>query len=667
MGKGGKYLHLNYRSFTQAVGFFAGWQRDDGPNSRWNVQGRRDLIDDIVQSGVRQFYFPPPLGDGQAPHAWGFLKPTRTINLHPAVSSTLSIDPVLVGNQITLQAVDEVFESTMVGLTLEFTFSKQRFTITEFLSTSRVNVSEISEQDQDTPVGDYERGTLAERPGVESGAVVSSTNISDATNTPFHADMVGDLINFSGTTYSIIQYFSSTKVRVQGDASAESGAFTIDRSATSSVLPFGGVGVQTTAPVFREDMATDSDTITFTVSGNIFTIDGFSGSNFVTTTTSTSGELATDTITIKKTGVVTTVTAVFSGYSLRANEGIFRDAQIDMFVAFEGSFNAYQIVSVTDAHRITIGGDASNESGSFGVVHQIGDLSTSTAMVYVDPATTLTASASIFTTALAPAGKFLHFKVGGNKYPITSRTNDTVVVLAGNAAGEGGAGEPAAGKFWIAGAITQSSDDAFTLPSTGANILMPPEFAGSIIGDVTFDPTTGASAMVHISEGQIRALRQRNTLTGRPRFFALRPRARDESHADPSYTPSVGRRGQLFEMMVHPESDITRALTFQYTAIPLTIGDDFPIPLGGAIHGEAILASCLAEADSRLNDERGEKWEQFMIRLAASVAIDKNAMTAEHLGYNSNGQDIFGVTGISLDSRSRCDLTPTVTVSGVSV
>ena len=82
-----------------------------------------------------------------------------------------------------------------------------------------------------------------------------------------------------------------------------------------------------------------------------------------------------------------------------------------------------------------------------------------------------------------------------------------------------------------------------------------------------------------------------------------------------------------------------------------------PYPLGGMQHGETILESCLSIAEQRLNDgQKGQHWQQFMTRLAASISYDRRSFTPGFLGYNADRSDCGG--------RSN-DRTTIVTYNGV--
>ena len=67
-------LSLGYADFQRIVGHEIGYGRD---TSLWS-SNQTSEVDDIIQSGVRQFYFPPPSGDVIS-HQWSFLKPSTTL------------------------------------------------------------------------------------------------------------------------------------------------------------------------------------------------------------------------------------------------------------------------------------------------------------------------------------------------------------------------------------------------------------------------------------------------------------------------------------------------------------------------------------------------------------------------------------------------------------
>lgn len=62
-------LSLGYPDFAAAVGRFMGF---GGTSGAWSSD-ETDIIDDIVQSGVRRFYFPAPTPEAPSGYRWSFV------------------------------------------------------------------------------------------------------------------------------------------------------------------------------------------------------------------------------------------------------------------------------------------------------------------------------------------------------------------------------------------------------------------------------------------------------------------------------------------------------------------------------------------------------------------------------------------------------------------
>ena len=76
-------LLLDYEGLRQRVGFELAFRRD---SDAWTSE-ESAAVDDCVQSGIRQFYWPPPMQGVQ--HTWTFLKPTVVLAL---AASTSEVD-----------------------------------------------------------------------------------------------------------------------------------------------------------------------------------------------------------------------------------------------------------------------------------------------------------------------------------------------------------------------------------------------------------------------------------------------------------------------------------------------------------------------------------------------------------------------------------------------
>ncbi len=74
-------LSLRYQDLAAEVGLFLGFGR--GPvfdDPEWSRQ-QQAAIDSSVRSGLRQFYYPPPIEGQEASYDWSFLKPIAQLTL----------------------------------------------------------------------------------------------------------------------------------------------------------------------------------------------------------------------------------------------------------------------------------------------------------------------------------------------------------------------------------------------------------------------------------------------------------------------------------------------------------------------------------------------------------------------------------------------------------
>lgn len=80
-------LSLAYNDFISKVGTFLGWGRGAIFGETAYTTQQQALLDDCVASGIRQFYFPPPLHPGGATYSWSFLKPVATLDFPTGVQT----------------------------------------------------------------------------------------------------------------------------------------------------------------------------------------------------------------------------------------------------------------------------------------------------------------------------------------------------------------------------------------------------------------------------------------------------------------------------------------------------------------------------------------------------------------------------------------------------
>lgn len=126
--------------------------------------------------GLRTFYFPPPVRPGEPSHEWSFMKPQTSIVAWATTTGTLSSHAIL-------------------------------------------------------------GATISGTPSYDSTTGYTTVTVDAAIFTP---ELCGKSLDQGGTAYTIIEYVSTTVVKVAGDASGESGAITIllVTKATASVAAF---------------------------------------------------------------------------------------------------------------------------------------------------------------------------------------------------------------------------------------------------------------------------------------------------------------------------------------------------------------------------------------------------------------------------------------------
>ena len=158
---------------------------------------------------------------------------------------------------------------------------------------------------------------------------------------------------------------------------------------------------------------------------------------------------------------------------------------------------------------------------------------------------------------------------------------------------------------------------------------LPDDFAG-LEGEFTYQPTDSTWLTVQRRGiGEIsRDLQCLFGIQDKPNRCAVYPKATD------------GILGQRFAVSFAPVPDSTYTLTYTSNILPMALSATNPFPLGGAAHGETILESCLAVAESRFQDEPdGTHKQAFLERLQASIAVDVRDFKAAYLGYCADRSD----------------------------
>lgn len=146
-----------------------------------------------------------------------------------------------------------------------------------------------------------------------------------------------------------------------------------------------------------------------------------------------------------------------------------------------------------------------------------------------------------------------------------------------------------------------------------------PSDLGRVLGQFHYEESQFHKSIVQVSEDRLQALLSRSTRTGRPEVACVRHKAKQ---------PGTGQR---LEVAWWPVPDAAYALTFRYEAYNGKLSADNPYPLGGMRHAELIVESCLAVAEQRANDERGNHTAEFQRLLVAAIQQDRR-LGATHYG-----------------------------------
>jgi hypothetical protein len=155
-----------------------------------------------------------------------------------------------------------------------------------------------------------------------------------------------------------------------------------------------------------------------------------------------------------------------------------------------------------------------------------------------------------------------------------------------------------------------------TLVDGTANYDMPDDFGGTILDrSVAYDAQTGWRAPQKVNEHLITRTKATGYKTGIPKWFAIRIKGD---------TPTTGQRYEMLTFPVPNSSiDATPTLNFRYVYIPNVISATDKYPAGGAQYGETIIASVLACAEERLDDNPGGPFAQkFQSMLTQAMRAD---------------------------------------------
>ena len=223
-------------------------------------------------------------------------------------------------------------------------------------------------------------------------------------------------------------------------------------------------------------------------------------------------------------------------------------------------------------------------------------------------ATTVTLTDGVLPSWTATNGSIV---IDNTAYAIASRTDDTHLELSA---------------AWAEDTETAAT---YELRHNG-RYDMPDNFAGIHSRVLTHAEGVFRPNVKLTSESQIREWLANNA-PGRqyPQFFAIRPKN----------TTVSATAGQRFEMLFYPVPDAAYVLSYELVEQFTMISDTYAYPLGGAAHGETIIAACLSVAELQTKEASGPMEDDYIKQLTASIREDQAAYQSEHLGYNRDNSD----------------------------
>lgn len=209
--------------------------------------------------------------------------------------------------------------------------------------------------------------------------------------------------------------------------------------------------------------------------------------------------------------------------------------------------------------------------------------------------TTLESATAVFYPSMV--GQTVVFDDSENEFTITAYASATSVTI-----------DPTA---------TAETDLAFTITPSGCYRL--PDDFGGMIGALTYEPSAGYVNIETVGEGKIRQYRMGGSVTGYPRFAAIR-----------SVAPT-GTAGQKSGLMLWPTPDAVYTLSYKYNLLINALTSSSPYPPGGAQYAELWRAAAMACAEVHMQEVRGEKWQYFMEELSRMILLDQDQSAPDML------------------------------------
>ena len=177
-----------------------------------------------------------------------------------------------------------------------------------------------------------------------------------------------------------------------------------------------------------------------------------------------------------------------------------------------------------------------------------------------------------------------------------------------------------------------------------AEYQLPDNFA-AILGSPTGAAGEGHPWQVELVPALAMRRMRLTARSGRPFAAAVSPLVSD------------GQTGQRKVLTLYPTPDAAYDLLFDMQIIPETLTSSVPYPLGGEQYAEAILETCLAAAESTMDDAQRVHAQLAADLLALAIRTDNTHRSIERLGYNGDPS----VRGDGLPTGRRRSIASSVT------
>lgn len=164
---------------------------------------------------------------------------------------------------------------------------------------------------------------------------------------------------------------------------------------------------------------------------------------------------------------------------------------------------------------------------------------------------------------------------------------------------------------------------SITLSAGVYEYQMPDDFGGIAGTHLTYQAHSDVQGPSLVGEHAFRSSVEANPVqSGRPAIATIRPRTVAGELVSPT----------RFDIIFWPTPSRQDVLLYEYSAVQDAVTCKVDIPAGAGVHGETIIASCLAIAEEYVVSPTTGYKQLFRERLASSVAMDRSTRGGWRIG-----------------------------------